>query len=224
MGINKDILDSSIINNLKFGVVDTSNNVFKLFANVSPTIFWISSVLVIASSYIGEAIKCMSNNKMAETVCWIHGTYHVDEKISEEVYGSVCKRSYDTYGTDLTMEERDVDTAYYQWVPFMLFVHGCLFLISGKIWYVLENGLLEQFGTRKEISSLVEDEEISKMAAQRAKRFVALSRKANNRYFMYFILCEICNIFAVIFNFFLSSICSWAVDSNTTDLMWSLIL
>ena len=103
MGINKDILDSSIIKNLKFGAVDTSNNVFKLFANVSPTIFWISSVLVIASSYIGEPIKCMTNNKIAETVCWIHGTYHVDEKISEEVYGSVCKRSYAVSYTHLTL-------------------------------------------------------------------------------------------------------------------------
>ena len=137
MGINKDILDSSIIKHLQFGVVDSSNNVFKLFANVSPTIFWISSVLVIASSYIGDPIKCMTNNKMAETVCWIHGSYHVDEKISEEVYGSVCKRSYNTYGTELSLEEKDVDTAYYQWVPFMLFVHGLLFLIPGKIWTFL---------------------------------------------------------------------------------------
>jgi hypothetical protein len=206
MGVHGDILDSSVLKSLKFGDVDNSNHVFKLFANITPAIFWISSALVIAASYIGKPIKCISDNniaEIAEAVCWIHGTYHVDGKISEKVYGSVCKRSYDTYGLELSDTERDADTSYYQWVPFMLFIHGAIFLISAKIWKVLENGLLEQFGTKKNISRLIEDTEISKVAKQNAKRFMSLSRNANNRYFLYFILCEMGNIAAVIFNFYL---------------------
>ena len=210
MGIHGDILDSSVLKSLKFGAVDTSNHVFKLFANITPAIFWVSSALVIAASYIGDPIKCMSKGTPAEdiadTVCWIHGTYHVDKKISEKVYGSVCKRSYDTYGSELSDGERDADTAYYQWVPFMLIIHGFIFLISAKIWKVLENDLLEQFGTRKDISRLIEDTEISKRAQQNANKFISLSRHANNRYFLYFVLCELGNIAALIFNFYLIDI------------------
>jgi hypothetical protein len=205
MGIHGDILDSTVLKSLKLGTVDTTNNVFKLFANITPAIFWVSSALVIASSYIGDPIKCMLDKDVdiANTLCWIHGTYHIDDKISEAIYGSVCKRSYTTYGSELSKGDRDADTSYYQWVPFMLVIHGLIFLISAKIWKVLENGLLEQFGTKKDISRLVEAVEISKVAKEKANRFMALSRNANNRYFIYFVLCEIGNIAAAIFNFYL---------------------
>jgi len=204
MGIHGDILDSSgVLRFLKLGAVDTTNNAFKLFANITPAIFWVSSAIVIASSYIGKPIECMSTVDIAPTVCWIHGTYHVDEVLSKEIYGSVCKRSYTTYGSELDKEAKDADTSYYQWVPFMLFIHGAIFLISAEIWKVLENGLLEQFGKKKEVSGLVENVEISKEAKQNANRFIALSRSANNRYFIYFVLCEIGNIVATIFNFYL---------------------
>merc|ERR1712038_2252613 len=118
MGVYSDVIDSSVINHLKIGKVDTSNNVFKLFCNITPAIFWVSSALVIASSYIGDPIKCMAKDdraKIAETVCWIHGTYHINEELSKEINGGVCKRSYNTYGSELDEEAKDADTAYYQW-------------------------------------------------------------------------------------------------------------
>merc|ERR1712018_302255 len=118
MGVYSDVIDSSVLSHLKIGKVDTSNNVFKLFCNISPAIFWISSALVIASSYIGDPIKCMSKHDIAETVCWLHGTYHIEEGLIEEIYGQPCKRSYDTYGSQLSMDERKADTPYYQWVDF----------------------------------------------------------------------------------------------------------
>jgi len=201
MGVYSDIIDSSVINHLKFGKVDTSNNVFKLFCNISPAIFWISSALVIASSYIGDPIKCMSKHDIAETVCWLHGTYHIPDSISSDIYGETCKRTYDKYGSHLTMDQRDADTPYYQWVPFMLIIHGLIFLIAGKVWKALENGLLEQFGDKNEISRLIEEEELNKHANEKARRFRALSRNANNRRFYYFLFCEMINIVALIFNF-----------------------
>merc|ERR1712045_341347 len=121
--------------------------------------------------------------------------------ISTDIYGEACKRSYDKYGKDLTLDQRDADTPYYQWVPFMLIIHGLIFLIAGKAWKALENGLLEQFGTRNEISKLIEEEELNKHANEKAKRFRALSRNANNRRFYYFIFCELINLVALIFNF-----------------------
>merc|ERR1712223_685726 len=184
MGVYSDVIDSSVINHLKIGKVGTSNNVFKLFCNISPAIFWISSALVIASSYIGDPIKCMSDKKIAETVCWLHGTYHIPDTISTEIYGEACKRSY---GEDLSIDQRDADTPYYQWVPFILIIHGLIFLIAGKVWKALENGLLEQFGDRNEISRLIEEEELNKHANEKARRFRALSRNANNRRFYYFL-------------------------------------
>ena len=209
MGVKGDIFSADILQSLKLGAVDTTNNVFKLFANITPAIFWISSAIIIASSYIGDPIQCKDGNDYIHTVCWIHGTYHISENINKEIYSQdrVCKRSYGSYGTtyykpeQLTEEAKDTDTTYYQWVPFMLVVHGFIFLTSPKVWNVLESGLLEQFGTKKEIKLLVETEEILKRAKQSATRFLALSRRRNNRYFMQYVLCEIGNILAVIFNF-----------------------
>jgi len=201
MGVYDSVIDSTVLNHLKFGNVDTSDIIFKLFCNVSPAIFWISSALVIASSYIGEPIKCMTSKSIADSVCWLHGTYHIDEGISTEVYGHTCKRSYETYGKDLSIDERKADTPYYQWVPFMLIIHGLIFLISGKLWKYFEDGLLEQFGTKKQLSKLIEEEELNKHAEATAKRFRALSRNANNRRFFLFLFCEVLNIIALIFNF-----------------------
>ena len=203
MGVKGDILSADILQSLKLGVVDTTNNVFKLFANITPALFWISSAILIASSYIGDPIQCKDVKDYTHTVCWIHGTYHITECINKEIYGqkSACKRSYGSYGKELTADLKDTDTTYYQWVPFMLVVHGFIFLASSKLWKVLEGGLLEQFGTKKEIKLLVETEEISKRAKESATRFLALSRRRNNRYFMQFVLCEVGNILAVIFNF-----------------------
>ena len=65
MGVYSDVIDSSVLSHLKVGKVDTTNSVFKLFANLSPAVFWIASALVIASSYIGEPIKCMTNKPIA---------------------------------------------------------------------------------------------------------------------------------------------------------------
>ena len=95
MGIQSDILDSSVIRSLKFGAVDTSNNVFKLFANITPAIFWISSALVVASTYIGDPIKCMSEQSIAETVCWIHGHFAIINipwrvSIGQHTYCHIC--------------------------------------------------------------------------------------------------------------------------------------
>ena len=112
MGVYSDVIDSTVLNHIKIGKVDTSNNVFKLFCNISPAIFWICSALVVASSYIGDPIKCMSKNDIAETVCWLHGTYHIEEGLIEEIYGKPCKRSYDTYGSQLSIDERKVVVLY----------------------------------------------------------------------------------------------------------------
>ena len=209
MGVKGDIFTADILQTLKLGVVDTTNNVFKLFANITPAIFWMSSAIIIASSYIGDPIQCKDGNDFINTVCWIHGTYHISKNINKEIYNQdrICKRGYGTYGTtyykpeQLTEDAKDTDTTYYQWVPFMLVLHGFIFLASAKLWKVLEGGLLEQFGTRKEIKLLVEPEEVTKRANQSATRFMSLSRRRNNRYFMQFVLCEFGNIVALTFNF-----------------------
>ena len=139
-------------------------------------------------------------------------TYHVDDKINEKINrGDLCIRSYDDVyveesGGDwitptLSKEEKDADTAYYQWVPFMLVMHGLIFLIPANLWNFFEDGLLEQFGTRKSISATLEEEEIRKLAEQNARRFKSLSRRRNNRYFLQYLLCEMGNILVLIVNF-----------------------
>jgi hypothetical protein len=117
----------------------------------------------------------------------------------------VCKRKYEDtdLGGNMPAEQKKTDTAYYQWVPFMLLIHGIIFLLPSNLWNFLEGGLLEHFGTRKETSTVLEEKEIRKLAEQNAKKFLLLSRKRNNRYFAKYIFCEICNLIVALFNFYL---------------------
>jgi hypothetical protein len=211
MGIQGDVLNSDILQSLKIGAVDTSNSIFKLFGNISPAIFWVSSAIVIASTYIGSPIKCTngisSGDEFVESTCWIHGTYYIPEEINKDINnGDYCGRPYEERTKEGSEDTGNPDTAYYQWVPFMLFIHGMIFFISANMWNFLENGLLEQFGTRSKMISLVNEKEIQKLAEQNAGKFSALSSRRNYRYFLKYIACEAGNILALIFNFYILDI------------------
>jgi len=205
-----DLLDDSVLKRLKLKDVDTTNWIFKLSANVSSSLFFLAAIIVVASTYIGDPIQCKGGSDFENTLCWIHGTYHITyEKNSKEINsGADCRRQYDgtELGSNMSLEEKESDTTYYQWVPFMLLIHGVIFLLPSSLWNFLEGGLLKHFGTRKETSAVLEDAEITKLAERNAKKFLLLSRKRNNRYFAKYIFCEICNLVVALFNFYLMDI------------------
>ena len=177
--------------------VDIDNWTFKLFSKASVAIFLLASAACMATTYFGDAIDCTEDSggkfdKFAHAYCWAHGTFHVTKKsskLAKALYGDgVCRNI-------LHQGEQGTDTDWYQWVVFMLCVHGFIFMIPDQLWQFWEGGLMESFGTKKDKSNATLDEH--------AKNFTKLSNKRSIKYFVLFSFCEFLNVIAAALNFWL---------------------
>ena len=130
----------STLDLLEFDKVDIGSWSFKIFSKFSVAIFLTASLLVMSTTHFGNPITCDDKEKFTENYCWLHGTYNIREEDTASFFGSKCIR--DPKYSILPEEERDRDTEYYQWVVFMLFIHGTLFIIPSKLWQYIEGGLL----------------------------------------------------------------------------------
>ena len=60
--------------------VDIDNWTFKFYSRVTFGVFMMAAAASTASSYGGDAIKCMSGTSYDESYCWLHGTSHLPLK------------------------------------------------------------------------------------------------------------------------------------------------
>ncbi|XP_072398199.1 innexin inx7 isoform X1 [Diabrotica undecimpunctata] len=133
------------------------NWVFRLHYKATVYIFIISSILVTSRQYIGEHIRCIADGGVPEhvmnTFCFFTTTFTVPyvnatkenlEKLLEAKElnaqlldtGNLAHPGVGPYGID--SKEPIVRHAYYQWVPFVLFFQGLMFLIPHLLWKKLE--------------------------------------------------------------------------------------
>ena len=122
----------SALDILQLEKVDIDNWSFKLFSKFSVAIFLLSSLLVISTTHFGAPITCTNLDKFTDNYCWLHGTYNIKQEETKAFYGNECIR--DPRRSRLSEAAREKDTEYYQWVVFMLFIHGALFIIPNKLW------------------------------------------------------------------------------------------
>eukprot|EP00091_Calanus_sinicus_P016105 TRINITY_DN3532_c0_g1_i1.p1 TRINITY_DN3532_c0_g1~~TRINITY_DN3532_c0_g1_i1.p1 ORF type:complete len:318 (+),score=54.51 TRINITY_DN3532_c0_g1_i1:138-1091(+) len=144
--------------------------VFKLHYRASVAILIGSSLVGVAKQYFGDPINCQTasgvNSKVLDDYCWIHSTFHIRTEFQGNVGCLVDpelmsdKQSFTggTYYFDnsapsvgLAQSSQPLamatpDTAFYQWVPFVLVLQAALFYIPRKIWKTCEGGLIESFG------------------------------------------------------------------------------
>ena len=188
---------------LQFDAVDIDNWSFKLFSKVSVAIFLLSSLLVISTTHFGTPITCDNKDKFIETYCWLHGSYNIKVNATKKFLGYTCIR--DPRHPQRTQESLERDTEYYQWVVFMLFIHGALFIIPNKLWQCFEGGLLEQFGNKKEKTkmTITDHDKMQETAKKHADFFKSLTTKKNNEYFFFFLLCELLNVIILVANYYL---------------------
>lgn len=105
------------------------------------------------------------------------------------------------------------DTAFYQWVPFLLVLQAALFYIPRKIWKTCEGGLMASFGRdAKRLVILKGDFESGEekggyMKEDIAKKYCAYFQSImhhNNGYFITFLMCEGLNLVIVVLNIYLT--------------------
>jgi len=177
----------------KWDVIDLDNWVWKLYSKASVALCMLAAALCICSAYFGNPIDCYgTDDKFITQYCWVHGSYHfaIEQKaLVQEIHDRTGQNCLPPEYYDDKMHERPT-TEYYQWVIFMLFAHGILFLLPDYLWKFLEGGLVENF-----VPLNKEDPKLS------AKKFDGLSKSQNRVYFCSFLGCEVLNFFVGIANF-----------------------
>ena len=123
---------------------DIDSPFFKLHYRTTATILFISTILVTANDLIGNTIDCISGTipgNVLNTYCWIMSTFSVpaknmDGKGNEYAYAGV--EPYIEGKSERTLH------AYYQWVPFVLFLQGVLFYLPHWLWKIFEDRKMQK--------------------------------------------------------------------------------
>jgi len=164
--------------------VHHDNFLFKLHHQVNFFIILVGVVFIFGNNYLnGNAIVCMNGNAYANQYCWLHGTGHLHAWIQEDVTGTCSMDQQET-------KEKDRETHYYLWLPFVLGVCMAMVKIPRVVW--------KTFCERGIMASLVGDE--GRVGEKIAVRFNKLKPRSV-WYHLGFACCELLNIIMLIFCF-----------------------
>lgn len=169
------------------------SQVFRLHYHWTTAFLFISCALVVASDYIGDAIQCLVGQEDAPkpitTYCWISSTFTINS--TGPLMG---------LGTYKPKFHQRRFHAYYQWVPVVLFLQGCLFYLPHLIWKNWEG---------KQVDLLLQDLNKSLFDEDAAKKKVNIikylkdSWGLNMRYSVLYFVCEVLNLVNVVGQMFL---------------------
>jgi len=201
----------------KFSQVWIDNFVFRLHCKVTVFILFVACVLVSVGQFFGDPIDCIVASEIPDgvmdTYCWIHSTFTLPKFVDSQVAPGVGP-------VPVADEDEVVEHKYYQWVCFTLFVQGCCFLIpftlwkhweGGKLSIILKNATFENFDLQHKVHdermpkfpkpvSLLDRKKLNVAVATMKDFFLQqISNKTKSNYFLKFTICEVLNLFNVLF-------------------------
>ncbi|XP_067000707.1 innexin inx3 [Anabrus simplex] len=184
------------------------NALFRCHYRITSAIFFLSCILCTAHSLLGPAIECIYDDKKNENVintyCWVTSTFTVREyeNANRQVGRHIAHPGVGP--VDREDEESKRYHAYYQWVPFVLFLQGILFYMPHWIWKKWEGGKVGMIsdGLR---GVLAETREQRTKIQSRLVRYLIDSISIHTWYAIGYYFCEVLNFFNVIFNIFLTN-------------------
>ena len=126
---------------------------------------------------------------MAEDYCWIHGSTYIPKEYQAHLKCIVDQEYFQN-------EDDAPDTAYYQWVSFLMVVQAAIFYLPYYLWSALEGGLMYQFG--REGSSRVmlrsetsyHDGVVMEAVLEKFVKYYKSIHHHNSWYFAYYLLCQ----------------------------------
>lgn len=173
---------------------DIDSPFFKLHYRTSATICYISCLLVTANDLIGNTIDCITDQpgNVINTYCWIMSTFSVPSKPGGNQGDEYAYQGVEPYvqGGEKTHH------AYYQWVPFVLFLQGILFYFPHYLWKTLEDRKLDKItnGLRGRTLTLEERKDQCELLV----KYVRETFHMHNFYAFKYFLCDILNFVNVI--------------------------
>ena len=136
---------------------DIDSPFFKLHYRTTATICFICCILVTANDLIGNTIDCIGQSipgNVLNTYCWIMSTFSVPNSA-----GGTRGQDFAYEGVQPYIEGKSerIHHAYYQWVPFVLFLQGILFYLPHYLWKTLEDRKLDKItsGLKGKKASLI---------------------------------------------------------------------
>ncbi|KAK3885796.1 hypothetical protein Pcinc_010013 [Petrolisthes cinctipes] len=181
---------------------DIDSAVFKLHYQLTSTMLFCFCLLVTTNSLVGDPINClhsdhpMLQHKVVNTYCWIHTTFTLPKYINKG-YGRGTGVLYPGVGP-YNPSDTKVHHAYYQWVPFVLFLQGLLFYTPHWLWKTWEGGKLDSIVMGLSLPVMQRDARQEKIHL--LADYLHASIHYHNFYAIKFFLCELLNLANTIFN------------------------
>jgi len=201
---------------------DIDSSFFKLHYRTTTTIFFISTILVTSYGMIGKPIDCMGDGipgNVLNTYCWIMSTFSIP---SQNAAGKGINYAYQGVEPANGLPEGEqIRHAYYQWVPFVLFLQGLMFYLPHWLWKTFEGGRLQKITSGLRGRTL--DVETRKSQLGILVKYVKETMKLNQWYAGLFILCDFLNFVNVIGQmFFINKFLNGVFMSYGTEVLnWS---
>ncbi|ETN60917.1 innexin [Anopheles darlingi] len=129
----------------KYKFVTIDNLAFKFHYRATFIMLLVCTLLVTSRQYIGEHIRCITGGSIPEhvinTFCFFTTTFTVIRHYNETLLqqGQLPHPGVGPMYTEDTTKRH----AYYQWVPFILFLQALTFYAPHKIWRSFEGGRLK---------------------------------------------------------------------------------
>jgi len=111
---------------------------FRLHYRTTATLLFISCLLVTANDLIGSTISCFGADvpgNVLNTYCWIMSTFSVPDSAGGHA------AAHPGLGPE---GDQETVHAYYQWVPFVLFLQGVMFYLPHYLWKTFEHKKMDK--------------------------------------------------------------------------------
>ncbi|XP_063868593.1 innexin inx2-like isoform X1 [Scylla paramamosain] len=179
------------------GKTDIDSPVSKLHHNFTTLILLCFCLLLSASSLIGDPIQCTFNDHplmkedMIKTYCWLHTTFTLPRhyKGAGQIYPGIGAT---------TSNGEFVYHAYYQWVPFVLFLQAIMFYAPYWLWKMWEGGVVDSAST--DLAAPVMNKEELKGKIEMLGDYLQASLGQHNKYAMKYLGYEALNLVVTISN------------------------
>jgi len=169
---------------------------FKLHYRTTCTLLFISCLLVTANDLIGSTISCINDNvpgNVLNTYCWIMSTFSIPSK-NKGIQGQDFP--HQGVGPETNDDGDRVVHAYYQWVPFMLFLQGVMFYVPHYLWKTFEDKKMDKITSGLRGKTFNSDGR--RDACENLINYLWETKGRHNTYAFKYFFCDILNFVNVI--------------------------